>query len=439
MAEYVYGLEFDKIPEQTVLKTKHCLADWLAAVFSSAGNSLSKTYADFALSLGGQGHSSVIGRKEKTNFPWAAFANGCLGHIMEVDDGHRMSIMHIGTVVFPVVFAYGEQNGANGKKMIEAAVCGYDLAIRTGECLGKDHYSRWHTTSTAGTFGAAAAAAKMLGLSVDEIVNTLGHAGTQAAGLWQFLEDGAVSAKPFHPGKAAFNGILAAELAFRGIEGASRIFEGEKGFCRSVSSECHLDALIKDLGQVYKIDEVNFKGYPTCGQTHTVIDGVKKIMAEEAIFPEEIEEIEARVYQKAIEVAGIENPQSLEEAKFSNAFCVASLLIKGDITFTNLSEGDLLNPRIRTLMSKVVLVADPELEKLFPECRPCEVTIRLKSGKIMKAENRFRKGDPENPMDRKMISRKFEELTENILSQNERDGILEWVYDVDSMKEFHWF
>lgn len=439
LAEYIVGLRFDKLPEKTVLKVKHSFADWFAAVCASHNAALSDKYVEFAVAMGGEGDSSIIGREERTSFSWAAFANGCLGHIEEVDDGHRMSIMHIGTVVLPVVFAYAEKLGASGKKMIEAAVCGYDLAIRTGECLGKDHYTRWHTTSTAGTFGAAAAAAKMLGLDAKRTMYALGHAGTQASGLWQFLLDGAVDAKPFHPGKAAFNGILAAELASRGVQGACRIFEGEKGFCRSTSSEYRLEFLTEALGGVFKVDETNFKGYPTCGQTHSMIDALKKILAARPLAPEEIERIEARVYRKAVEVAGIESPSSLEEAKFSNAFCLAALLVKGDITFSNLSGNDLLDPRIRSLMTKVRLVVDPELEKLFPACRPCEISVFLKDGSELRSENRFRKGDPENPMDRGAIREKFEALTERVLAKSVREDILEWTYDLERMNEFSCF
>lgn len=439
LAEYIVGLEFDKLPEKTILKVKHSFADWFAAIFASHNTALSEKYVDFAVAMGGDGSSSIIGREERTTFSWGAFANGCLGHIEEVDDGHRMSIMHIGTVVLPVVFAYAEKLGASGKRMIEAAVCGYDLAIRAGECLGKEHYTRWHTTSTAGTFGAAAAAAKMLGLDAENTMHALGHAGTQASGLWQFLLDGAVDAKPFHPGKAAFNGILAVELALRGVKGACRIFEGEKGFCQSTSSEYRLEFLTESLGDVFKVDETNFKGYPTCGQTHSMIDALKKILEARTLVPEEIERIEARVYRKAVEVAGIESPSSLEEAKFSNAFCMAAVIVKGDITFSNLSGNDLLDPRIRSLMRKIRLVVDPELEKLFPACRPCEISVLLKDGSELRSENRFRKGDPENPMDRREICKKFEALTERILEKSVREGVLDWTYNLERMDAFSCF
>ncbi len=439
LARYIGDLKFDELPVNTVNKTKHCFTDWLAAVFNSYSNNLSTSYIDFATRMGEEGSSSILGSEKKTTLPWAAFANASLGHITEVDDGHRMSIMHIGTVVLPVVFAYAEKLSSSGQEMIEAAVCGYDLAIRVGECLGKDHYSMWHTTATAGTFGAAAAAAKMLKLNEDEIVWTFGHAGTQAAGLWQFLLDGTVKAKAFHPGKAVFNGIVAAELAFQGIEGAEHIFEGEKGFCRAVSSGFDLNYLKDELGSKFKVDEVNFKGYPTCGQTHSMIDALKKIMATRDLFPGDIEKIEARVYKKAIDVAGMVDPSNLEEAKFSNPFCMAALIVKKDITFSNISAEDLENKEIRALMSKVELVFDPELEKLFPACRPCSISVTLKDGSILSAENRYRKGDPENPMERDSIAEKFTELTSQSISGEERTKILEWIYSLDLMKNYKGF
>jgi 2-methylcitrate dehydratase PrpD len=436
LAQYIAGLEFDALQESTVTKTEHCFTDWLAAVFNSYTNNLSSSYIDFATRMGGDGTGTIIGSEQRTALPWAAFANACLGHITEVDDGHRMSIMHIGTVVLPVVFAYAEKLSSSGKDMIEAAVCGYDLAIRVGECLGKDHYTIWHTTATAGTFGAAAAAAKMLKLSEEEIVWTLGHAGTQAAGLWQFLLDGSVKAKAFHPGKAVFNGILAAELAAQGIEGPEHIFEGEKGFCRSASPDFDLSYLTDRLGSHFKVDEVNFKGYPTCGQTHSMIDAVKKIMENRELKPEEIEKIEAHVYRKAIDVAGITDPTSLEEAKFSNPFCMATLITKKEITFTNISAKDLENRTIRDLMTKVKLIFDPELEKLFPACRPCRISVTLKDGTTLTAENRFRKGDPENPMDRASMADKFTELTSPVIGEDVRKRVLDWVYGLDQLKNY---
>jgi len=436
LARFIGDFSLDNAGDGTVLKTKHCFVDWLGAVFNSSDSPLAESYVEFATSMGGSGPISILGRNRNTALPWAAFANACLGHVTEVDDGHRMSIMHIGTVVLPTVFAYAEKFASSGREMLEAAICGYDLAIRVGECLGKDHYTTWHTTATAGTFGSAAAAAKMLGLDEDQIVWTLGHAGTQAAGLWQFLVDGAVSAKAFHPGKAVFNGILSAELAFRGIEGAEHIFEGEKGLCSAMSPECNLTLLTENLGQKYKVDEVNFKGYPTCGQTHSMLDGLKKIMASRAIAPEDIEKIEARVYRKAIDVAGIRDPRSLEEAKFSNYFCMAALIAKGDITFDNLSSQDLDSPVIRDLMSRIELIYDPEKEKLFPATRPCSISVTLKDGTLLEAENRFRRGDPENPMSKEDVSDKFYQLTCRYLGKQEGETILALVYDMEKRETY---
>jgi 2-methylcitrate dehydratase PrpD len=167
-----------------------------------------------------------------------------------------------------------------------------------------------------------------------------------------------------------------------------------------------------------------------------MIDAVKKIMENRELKPEEIEKIEAHVYRKAIDVAGITDPTSLEEAKFSNPFCMATLITKKEITFTNISAKDLENRTIRDLMTKVKLIFDPELEKLFPACRPCRISIMLKDGTTLTAENRFRKGDPENPMDRASMADKFTELTSPVIGEDVRKRVLDWVYGLDQLKNY---
>ncbi|MDD2207673.1 MAG: MmgE/PrpD family protein [Aminobacterium sp.] len=437
LASFIHGVAYEKLPEEVVAKTKDCVLDWLGAVLNAYEHpNITQKYINFALEMGGVGNLSILGSDQKTNPLWAAFANGALGHISEVDDGHRESIMHIGTVVFPVIWALGAEKGITGHKAIEAAVAGYDLAIRVGECLGQDHYTIWHTTATAGTFGATAAAAKILDLSEEQIVWALAHAGAQASGLWQFLLDGQVEAKPFHPGKAVLSGIIAARLAQQNIPGPEHIFEGEKGFCKAVSPSSNYAKLNDRLGTLYKVSEVNFKGYPTCGQTHSMIDATQKILKKTPLDPEKIKRIEARVYQKAIDVAGILNPRTLEEAKFSIPFCLAFLITKKEITFVNMTEETLKDSTIQNVMKKVELVFDEDVNKKFPKCRPCKVSIELVDGTILTEENLYRRGDPETPMSREEMIDKFNQLTSYRFSEQKRESIVRWTYDMDKINAF---
>lgn len=433
IADYIVKLRVEDIAEATRRKASLCLVDYLAAAWNAQGHPLAAKYVRLAQGLAGKGSggSTVIGAGANLPPAWAAFANAAQGHITEVDDGHRRSIMHIGTVVIPVVLALAESRKLSGARIMEAVVCGYDVAIRAGECFGPEHYGIFHTTATAGTFGAAAAAAKAMGLAPEAAAWALGHAGTQAAGLWQFLNENAVEAKPFHPAKAAFNGILSAVLAESGIGGAVEIFEGKKGFCAIASKNPQYNALVDNLGIAFKIDEVNFKGYPTCGQTHSALDALAAILARERFSAAEVEEVEARVYQRAVDIAGIPEPNTLEEAKFSNQFCLAFMIAKGSLDFLNFGEEAVRDQGLRSLIKKVRLVVDPEMDAGFPAARPCRVIIRFKDGRVFSQDNKYRKGDPENPLDAAAMQEKFAQLTRESLSPGQRRLIADWCLSLE--------
>ncbi|MBT5072525.1 MAG: MmgE/PrpD family protein, partial [Kordiimonadaceae bacterium] len=334
-----------------------------------------------------------------------------------------------------VIFALRSETAVDGKDIIEATVAGYELAIRVGECLNQSHYNTWHTTATAGTFGAAAAAAKLLKLSEEQTVWTLAHAGTQMAGLWQFLDDNCLTAKVLHPAKSAQNGIIAAFTAKVNIPGPSNIFEGKRGVANAYSTNSDLSYLIKDLGKIYKVDEANFKAYPTCGQTHSMIDALRKIQDEHDIDHDSVRNIDVFVYQKTIDIANIEKPETVAQAKFSVKHCLALLLVKGSISFTNIDEKSLTDPDIVTLMQKINVLFDEDINKGFPRCRPCKIILTTSDNEY-KAENYYRRGDPETPMSQIEIENKFRELTRDCLSKTDQQKYIDGVDSIETTTEW---
>lgn len=426
-ANWSEGVTVATLPDDIREKARTCLLDWLAAVSSGAAHPAAKVYVSLARELGGIGGKEgvpIAARKEKTSRAFAIFANGALGHLTENDDGHRWSIMHPGDVVFPVVAALAPLAEKPAKAALEGAVVGYEATIRLGVALGPEHYSVWHTTATAGVFGAAAAAAKILGLGAQGMVNALGHAGTQSAGLWQFLDDGCVAAKPFHPGKSCLSGYIAAMAAKNGIPGAAHILEGSKGLLAAMGRPPLPEKFSANLGYGYAIAEANFKGYPTCGQTHSMIDALSRIMKEHGITARDVESIEARVYAQAMTVAGKLDPRNLEEAKFSIPFCLAYMLLHGKIPFTGITAQDLFREDIRAVMAKVTLVEDPAMSAGFPDARPCRVIVAMKDGRYVATENKFRRGDPENLMTFDEIAEKFRELATDVYSPAKLETVI---------------
>src|SRR5690606_29784581 len=215
-----------------------------------------------------QAHLVTGGQSSVLN---AALVNGAASHVVELDDIHKGSIIHAATVVIPAALAVAEWKGLSGKELIAAVVAGYEVCYRIGEAVSPSHYYYWHNTATCGTFGAAIAAAKLLGLTTEQTIAALGNAGTQAAGLWEFIEDGAMT-KQLHTGKAAMNGLLAALLAQKGFTGPQKILEGNRGFFKAMSEEYDASRVTEGLGNEFKIMENSFKIHASCRHTHHAVD-----------------------------------------------------------------------------------------------------------------------------------------------------------------------
>ncbi|HHV78753.1 MAG TPA: MmgE/PrpD family protein [Firmicutes bacterium] len=434
LAQFVYQCDFEKLPSDVVEKAKACVLDWIGCAVAGIGDRAAEILVQVALEQPSNANATVVGHARKISPLWAAFANAALSHAAEMDDGHKWAIIHGAVVTIPAAFALGEQNHVSGKDLIEAVVAGYELALRAGESVGKAHYSKWHTTGTAGTFGAAAASAKILGLPPNAIADSLGNAGTQAAGLWQFLEDKAMT-KVLHPAKACFNGMLAAMLAGKGFTGPHRIFEGKKGFCLATSTNPNLEALTRELGKSYKIRESNFKLYPSCGHTHSPIDAIMSIRESRNISPEEVKSIRISTYSEAKGLISNPAPKTPFEAKFSAPFCVATALVYGRIDPSRFTDQTVADPVVQALASKVELVVDPKFDSLFPSCRPARVELFLQDGTCLSAENFYRKGDPENPLKPHEIEAKFRQLTQGYLNADQVEKILTNVKQLERVED----
>src|SRR5262245_39709093 len=248
LARFAAGLRYEQIPQPVVEKTKELMVDWLGSALAGKGARPVVALEHFAALMGPQaGDAEVIPSGATTSALFAALINGAAAHVAEQDDVHNGSVFHPGAVVFPAVLAAAQSERASGRDVIVGAVVGYEVGIRVGEFLGRSHYKTFHTTGTAGTVAAAAAVARILGLDADQTQHALGSAGTQAAGLWEFLRDAADS-KQLHTAKATADGLLAAYLARDGVTGARRILEGKQGMAAGMSTDADASKLVDRLG-----------------------------------------------------------------------------------------------------------------------------------------------------------------------------------------------
>ncbi|WP_339179152.1 MmgE/PrpD family protein [Oceanobacillus sp. FSL W7-1293] len=417
LADYIIDTDYEDLPKEVVEFTKLCIIDYFSSAIAGASQYPVQKIDELVKELGGTPQASLITGGE-TSVTHAALLNGAASHIMEQDDIHKASIIHAATVVIPSALAVAEWKNLSGKDVIESIVIGYEVCYRIGEAVTPSHYYYWHNTATCGTFGAAAAAAKLLGLDKKQIIYALGSAGTQAAGLWEFIEDGAMS-KQLHPGKAAMNGVISALLGEKNFTGASQILEGKRGFFEAMSEEYTLSNVTERLGEEFKILENSFKVHASCRHTHHVMDLMIGLAKERHIRLEDVESIRVKTYQVAIDITDNPEPDTIYASKFSMQFCTALSLLKGKGSVDTFNEDALWDEAVRALMQRIEVSVDEDIQNHYPEKWGAIAEVNLTSGERIQKEIDFPKGDPENKLSVDEILEKFRSLTTD-LTENEQ-------------------
>jgi 2-methylcitrate dehydratase PrpD len=388
------------------------LVDFAGALVAGLGHPLAAAYGGaLAGAADESGPSCIAGRRAGAPVSAAAMTNAALAHLWEVDDAHRLSTSHPGIVVLPTLLALAPNvPGLAAADMRDALVAGYEAILRVGAFLGPEHYAVNHTTATAGTFGAAAAAGRLMGLDASRMLWAFGHAGTQAAGLWQFLDDGVTAAKMLHAGLAARAGLTAARMAAAGIPGATHVLEGPRGALNSWKIAGGDPALLHPAGPEM-IHAVTIKAWPTCGQMHSALD-CAMALTEAPGWPgaASVDRVLVEVPGAARAIAGTRDPQTLAEAKFSTSFCIAAVLAGHPPDFFGCTASLLDRRAVRAMEARVSLASPPDFDARFPRERPARVRVTLRDGTVLHEERAFRSGDPEAPWNRPTLTRRLEAI-----------------------------
>lgn len=419
LAHYIASTSYEDMSKEVVEFTKLCILDYFGSAFAGASKPPVQMIDDMIKEMGGHEQATLV-TGGKTSVVNTALVNGAASHIVELDDIHKSSIIHAATVVIPAALAVAEWKQLSGKDVITAVAIGYDVCFRVGEAVSPSHYYYWHNTATCGTFGSAAAVAKLLNLTEEQIIHALGNAGTQAAGLWEFIEDGAMT-KQLHTGKAAMNGVISALISQKGFTGARKILEGDRGFFKAMSDQYDESKITQNLGKEFKILENSFKVHASCRHTHHAMDLMIGLTKERPIKLEEIDRIIVRTYETAINITNNDEPHTIYAAKFSLQFCTALAILKGEGNLTLFNEQTLWDEDIRTLMKRVDVVVDPEINANYPEKWGAKVDITLKSGETITSVTDFPKGDPENGVSAEDLFNKFMNLANDVPYEKRQD------------------
>jgi 2-methylcitrate dehydratase PrpD len=348
-------------------------------------------------------------------------------HGMDFDDYHNAKI-HPGAPVIPAALAVGELLDASGRDVLTAIAAGYETMIRVSLATGPNasRLKGWHLTGTTGTFGAAAAAGRLLGLSDSDMAGALGMAGTQSSGLWAFLSDGAMS-KRFHAGRAGQSGVMAAFLVQNGFRGPTRILEAEDGgFCRAMSDQVDLSLATAGLGKEYHCADVNIKPYACCASSHSAVDAVLELRREGGFAAEDVASVVVKTARGVQVQCGFPyTAAGVVQAQMSLQYIVAVSLTDGAALLDQFTEDRITDSGLLDLARRVTIVVDPEIDVLYPRAFANRVEVILKNGRRLETRIDHPKGSTAHPMAFADVADKFRGLASRTVSPDTVEQIID--------------
>ena len=436
LVHHLHGMSFSALSDKTVETARLCIEDFVGVALAGSQKKEAEIWRQYYAGKATAPEASVLrpGFGKQTVEQPAAL-NAVAGHVMDLDDTHNASIIHLGAITVPTALALGQKLHRSGKQVLEAVAAGYEAGAKIGEAINPSAYKYWHTTAVAGPFAAGTTAGKLLGLTEEELLNCFGSAGSEAAGLWEFLKTGAMT-KVLHTANANLCGMRAAELAKLGFTGAPTILEGERAFVRAMAREFHLERLT-DFSGGPEIDRNSIKAYACCRHTHSANFCVEQLLKDRTIDPEEIEFIEDRTYHTALETTDNPYPHTPYAAKFSLQFCLAAMLVTGGLNDRVFTEENLRNPKILALMPRIRMIDDPEINEAF-RLDPCrwthDLTIGMRDGSRIHGRVDYPIGDFNNAFDREMEDRKFDMLAD-MLAEPVREELKRRLHRLDEMDD----
>ena len=426
LGRFVADLRYDDLPPAVRERAKLALLDWAGAALAGLDSDSARRAGTLIEELGGVGEATVVGRRARLPALHAALLNGIQAAVYEIDDVHLDCRVHPGLPIISAAFALAEREGADGRRLIEAVVAGYEVLVRLTIALGVPHNDWWHSTGTAGAVGAAAAAAKVLGLSAEQSAGALGLGATQGAGLIDGTEGKALAAKHFHGGKAAQNGIWAALLARRGYLGSRTALEGEWGFLRAFAKGADQDrlALLDRHGKEWYILRTISKPFACCLSSHAGIHALLNLVETHGLKPEQVASVEA--YTNPGSYYMIRNPDPRDElqAKFSLPFCLATALVNRDVSYRAFDEKTLWDARVRDVMKRVTLETRDEIGRIETLVR-----VRMHGGAVL--EHMGKRAS----LDAEQMLAKFRDVVKGAVSPSRAEEIIRAMNGLDAQTD----
>ncbi len=441
IAGFVAGLRYEDIPGEVIDRIKLLILDSLGCAIYAAELPWSRILLDTLLAVDSSASCTVWGTPARLSAPHAALVNGTLVQGFELDDVHRVGVLHVGAVTLPGLLAIAETRpGLSGRELLAAAVAGYEIGPRVGMCMGQEHIGQgWHSGATVGVFSAAAGAARGLRLTPEQTVHALGIAGTQSAGLMA-AQFGAM-VKRMHAGRSAQSGLYAALLAERGFTGIADVFENEYGgFCTTFSrSTDRFDRreLTAGLGKRWETMRIALKFFSCVGSNHTTLNALQAMLARRPFTEAEVERVLVHGSRVTVDHVGWPYvPQGLTSAQLNLPYCVATFLLEGDVFVDQFTEAMVADPERIRVARKIRVVEDPTITakgKTFRHMVRVEVSLR--DGTTLEETVEAPRGSEDSFADADEVVAKFRKLAGSRLPAERVEQIAETVLALERLDE----
>jgi len=416
LARYLVQSRWEDIPPRVRHEAARALVNFMGCALGAARHRTTESALAAVREVAGPPQATVFGRAERLDILNAAFINGIAAHVLDFDDTHARAI-HPSAPVFPALLALAEWRSTNGAELAHAFVLGVEAEERVGLSVFPEHYEAgWHITGTAGVFGAAAAAGKLLGLGERQMTWALGIAATQSAGLQAMF---GTDCKSLHPGSAARNGLTAALLAANGFTSSERAIEAPRGFGRVTSTKFDPAVITEGLGERFELLSNMYKPY-ACGLVvHAAIDGCISICRENALGPDDVGAVELDVSPLVAKLTGNPSPQTGLEGKFSVYHACAAAIVHGAAGEAQFSDACVRDPRVVAVRGLVTTREDAAIGRT--EAR---VTIRSRDGRSFTLHVEHALGSLKRPMSDADLEAKFRGLAHDVLPAAQADEII---------------
>lgn len=423
LARFVVHSKFDDIPASARHEARRSLVNWIGcALGGSRHEAVARALAALA-PFSGPPQASILGRRERLDCPHAALVNGMSAHVLDFDDTHLRTLLHPSVPVASALLALAERRLVGGAEFLHAFIVGVDVECRIANAIYPVHNVNWYITGTAGVFGAAAAAGRVLGLDEQQMAWAFGIAATQAAGL---REMAGTMCKSLVHGRAAQNGMTAALLAARDFTSSGRAIEAPRGFSQVLAPDRDLQTITAGLGRTYEITLNTYKPY-ACGVVcHAVINGCLDLRDSHPLRPEQVAAISLRVHPLALKLTGIKVPQGGLESKWSIYHSAAIAVCDGAAGEHQYTDGRVHDPTVKQVRERVSVTADATLRE-----DEAHVAITLTDGRILERHVEHAIGSAENPMSDRDLEFKFRGLAEGVLPSSRAEALIEkcWVLE----------